>query len=171
MLMRCRALSLRFGWTYYKSINPVSPILAVVLLGFDILWMFLSIFNYLVRLPMRLPMLVKHPLIFCLLPLCGFSRISRLIPIVSLTSTLTHRTHTDSALLPVANAASALAINTVCRSAFGAGFPLFASQMYAKLGTPGASSLLGGLALVFMPAPFVLYKYGKKIRSLSKNAM
>lgn len=69
------------------------------------------------------------------------------------------------------NAASALAINTVCRSAFGAGFPLFASQMYARLGTPGASSLLGGLAIVFIPAPFVLYKYGRRVREMSKNAM
>ena len=41
------------------------------------------------------------------------------------------------------------------RSAFGAGFPLFASQMYARLSIPGASSLLGGLAIVFIPIPFV----------------
>lgn len=68
------------------------------------------------------------------------------------------------------NAASALAINTVFRSAFGAGFPLFAAQMYVRLGIPGASSLLGGLALVFLPIPFLLYKYGAKIRAMSKNA-
>ena len=89
------------------------------------------------------------------------------------------------------NAASALAINTgisprksftsardltvwgsiVFRSSFGAGFPLFAGQMYRKLGTPGASSLLGGLAVVFIPVPFLLMKYGKKIRGMSKNAI
>lgn len=71
----------------------------------------------------------------------------------------------------LASAASALAINTVCRSAFGAGFPLFASQMYDKLGVPGASSLLGGLAILFLPAPFILFRWGKKIREMSKNAM
>ena len=48
---------------------------------------------------------------------------------------------------------------------------MFASQMYAKLGIIGASCLLGGLAIVFMPVPFVLFKYGRKIRSMSKNAM
>lgn len=48
---------------------------------------------------------------------------------------------------------------------------MFASQMYARLTTPGASSLLGGLAIVFIPAPFVLYKYGRKVREMSKNAM
>ncbi|KAL8287242.1 hypothetical protein RQP46_003694 [Phenoliferia psychrophenolica] len=69
------------------------------------------------------------------------------------------------------NAASALAINTVFRSSFGAGFPLFAGQMYRKLGTPGASSLLGGLAVVFIPVPFLLMKYGKRIRGMSKNAI
>lgn len=88
-------------------------------------------------------------------------------------------------------AASALSINTVVRSAFGAGkplflvilllrsagsrasfagFPLFAGQMYRKLSTPGASSLLGGLAVLFIPVPFLLMKYGKKIRGMSKNA-
>lgn len=35
------------GWTYYPSINPASPLLAVALMGFAILFMFLSIFNYL----------------------------------------------------------------------------------------------------------------------------
>ncbi|GAA6025071.1 hypothetical protein JCM11491_006062 [Sporobolomyces phaffii] len=69
------------------------------------------------------------------------------------------------------NAASALSANTVIRSSFGAGFPLFATQMYDRLGTPGASALLGGLAVVFIPVPFVLFKYGRKIRSLSKNAV
>ncbi|ORY88065.1 major facilitator superfamily domain-containing protein [Leucosporidium creatinivorum] len=69
------------------------------------------------------------------------------------------------------NAASALAINTVVRSSFGAGFPLFAGQMYRKLSTPGATGLLAGLALVFVPMPFLLMKYGKKIRAMSKNAI
>lgn len=68
------------------------------------------------------------------------------------------------------NAASALAINTVVRSALGASFPLFASQMYQRLGTPGATSLLAGLAVLFVPVPFALMKYGKKVRAMSKNA-
>ncbi|GAA5901619.1 hypothetical protein JCM6882_006025 [Rhodosporidiobolus microsporus] len=69
------------------------------------------------------------------------------------------------------NAASALAINTVVRSAFGAGFPLFAGQMYDRLSIQGASSLLGGIAILFVPVPFLLKKYGKKIRGMSKNAV
>ena len=65
-------------------------------------------------------------------------------------------------------AASALAATTVCRSFFGAGFPLFAGQMYEKLGTQWASSLLGFLALLMAPIPMVLYRYGPALRLRSK---
>lgn len=71
----------------------------------------------------------------------------------------------------LANAASALSGNTVIRSAFGAGFPLFARAMYEKLGTQWASTLLGFLALAMVPIPFALYKYGPTIRSWSKHAV
>ncbi|SNX82858.1 probable mfs-multidrug-resistance transporter [Melanopsichium pennsylvanicum] len=70
----------------------------------------------------------------------------------------------------LANAASALAANTVCRSAAGFGFPLFATQMFDKLNPRWASSLLGFIALVMVPIPFLLYKHGSKIRSMSKHA-
>jgi len=46
----------------------------------------------------------------------------------------------------------------------GAGFPLFASAMYTKLGVGWASSLLGFLGLLFVPIPFVLYTYGGTLR-------
>lgn len=62
-------------------------------------------------------------------------------------------------------AASVLAANTVLRSLFGAAFPLFTRDMYANLGTQWASSVPGFLALIMVPAPFVLYKYGAFIRS------
>lgn len=130
-----------FGLTgNYVSISIASPILAIVLLGFCILFMFLSVSVF---SSLSFPSLLMY-----------FQKIFNYL--------------IDTYL---ASAASALAINTVVRSAFGAGFPLFASQMYAKLGIIGASCLLGGLAIVFMPAPFIFYKYGRKIRERSKNAM
>ncbi|MCO5589964.1 hypothetical protein L7F22_043933 [Adiantum nelumboides] len=70
----------------------------------------------------------------------------------------------------LAKAASGLAGNTVIRSAFGAGFPLFTTQMFNKLGISWACSLLGFLALVLLPIPFVLVKYGPRIRAMSKHA-
>jgi MFS family permease len=70
----------------------------------------------------------------------------------------------------LANAASALAANTVCRSAAGFGFPLFATQMFEALNPRWASTLLGFVALVMVPVPFLLYKWGPKIRGMSKHA-
>ncbi|KAG8938323.1 hypothetical protein FRC04_009078 [Tulasnella sp. 424] len=65
-------------------------------------------------------------------------------------------------------AASALASSIVVRSAFAAGFPLFSTQMYEKLNPRWASTLLAGLALLMLPIPFVLYRYGAKIRRTSR---
>ncbi|BFZ63705.1 hypothetical protein YB2330_004837 [Saitoella coloradoensis] len=67
-------------------------------------------------------------------------------------------------------AASALAGNTIMRSAFGAGFPMFAVQMFRKLGVEWASSLLGFIALALMPIPFLFVKFGGAIRGKSKFA-
>lgn len=65
-------------------------------------------------------------------------------------------------------AASALAANAVLRSLFGAAFPLFARQMYERLGTPWATSLLGFLALFMAPLPWVFYRFGPRLRAVSK---
>lgn len=64
--------------------------------------------------------------------------------------------------------ASALAANAVMRSLFSAGFPLFARQMYVKLETPWASSVLGFIALAMAPVPWLLYTYGPRLRSKSR---
>jgi DHA1 family multidrug resistance protein-like MFS transporter len=67
-------------------------------------------------------------------------------------------------------AASVLAGNDFMRSMFGAGFPLFASAMFHNLGVGWASTLLGCLTIVFVPIPFVLVRYGRRIRLASKHA-
>lgn len=64
--------------------------------------------------------------------------------------------------------ASALAANAVMRSLFTADFPLYARQMYVKTGTPWASSMLGFVALVMAPVPWLFYRFGPKIRARSK---
>jgi DHA1 family multidrug resistance protein-like MFS transporter len=67
-------------------------------------------------------------------------------------------------------AASALAANTVCRSAAGAAAPLFTTYMFDALGIGGGGSLIGGIAVLLAPIPFVFYKYGGPIRERSKFA-
>ncbi|GKZ27878.1 hypothetical protein AbraIFM66951_005476 [Aspergillus brasiliensis] len=68
-------------------------------------------------------------------------------------------------------AASVLAGNDLFRSAFGAGFPLFATAMYKNLGVGWASSTLAFLGCAFIPIPVVLMKYGETLRkSYSRHA-
>lgn len=67
-------------------------------------------------------------------------------------------------------AASALAANTVARSAAGAAAPLFTDYMFSALGVGGGGSLIGGVAVLLSPIPFLFYKYGRQIRIKSKFA-
>lgn len=67
-------------------------------------------------------------------------------------------------------AASAIAGNTLLRSLCGAGFPLFARQMFEGMGIQWASTLLGCIAVVLAPIPFIFYKYGAQIRARSAYA-
>ncbi|THG99890.1 hypothetical protein EW026_g2535 [Hermanssonia centrifuga] len=68
-------------------------------------------------------------------------------------------------------AASALASSTVIRSLFGAGFPLFATQMFESLNPRWASTLLGCIALAMAPIPFILRTYGPVMRRKSKTGL
>ncbi|KMU77987.1 benomyl/methotrexate resistance protein [Coccidioides immitis RMSCC 3703] len=63
---------------------------------------------------------------------------------------------------------SAFAANTLVRSGFGAAFPLFAAQMFHKLGVRWAGSLLGFLTVAMIPVPMLFYVYGNKIRAMSR---
>ncbi|TVY12923.1 Caffeine resistance protein 5 [Lachnellula arida] len=60
--------------------------------------------------------------------------------------------------------------NDLSRSAFGTRFPLFASAMYRNLGVAWASSTLAFLGIAFIPIPYVLFLYGKRLRMMSKRA-
>ena len=66
--------------------------------------------------------------------------------------------------------ASALAANTIVRSAAAAGLPLAAPRMYEALGTAWATSLLALLCVALVPAPFLFYKYGEQLRRRSSFA-
>lgn len=67
-------------------------------------------------------------------------------------------------------AASAIAGNTFLRSLCGAAFPLFARQMFDGMGIQYASTLLGCVAAVLAPIPFIFYRYGSRIRAKSAFA-
>ncbi|KAI1325747.1 MFS transporter [Xylariaceae sp. FL0255] len=66
--------------------------------------------------------------------------------------------------------ASVLAATAMFRALIGSTFPLFTTQMYQNLGIHWASSIPGFLTLACMPFPFIMYKYGAKIRMRCKYA-
>jgi len=68
------------------------------------------------------------------------------------------------------HANSALAANAFVRSLFAAGFPLFASQMYHRLGTSWTTSLLGFISLALIPVPILFYYYGHHVRKWSRHS-
>lgn len=63
--------------------------------------------------------------------------------------------------------ASALAGVIFVRNIVGAAFPLFAEQMYLRLGLEWASSLLAFLAILCIPVPFLFFFKGEAIRMKS----
>ncbi|KAI0366301.1 MFS polyamine transporter [Pilatotrama ljubarskyi] len=69
------------------------------------------------------------------------------------------------------HAASALAAVTFFRSLAGFGFPLFAPAMYNALGYGKGDTILACVAIVVgVPAPFLFWFYGERIRNASKYA-
>ena len=67
-------------------------------------------------------------------------------------------------------AASAIAANTIMRSALASAAPLFTNQMFHTLGVGAGGSLVGGVSAVLAVIPFAFYRYGKQIRIKSKFA-
>ena len=67
-------------------------------------------------------------------------------------------------------AASAIAANTIVRSAVGSTAPLFTDYMFTALGVGGGGSLIGGVACLLAVIPFAFYKYGRRIRIRSRFA-
>lgn len=61
-------------------------------------------------------------------------------------------------------AASASAAAIVFRSLLGALLPLAGNSMYNALGVGWGTSLLGFIAVAFIPVPFILWKFGQRIR-------
>jgi hypothetical protein len=61
-------------------------------------------------------------------------------------------------------AASASAAATVFRSLLGTLLPLADNSMYNALGVGWGTSLLGFIAVAFIPLPFILWRFGQRIR-------
>lgn len=126
-----------FAWTSYAGIHWIVPVLASALWGWSFYTLILMTYTY-----------------------TEDSYKARLLPFPP----LTHISFRRQSNTPQTFSASALAGIGLIRNLAGAGFPLFGTQMYHRLGNQGATSLLAGLAVLMVPIPFVLEKYGKRLR-------
>jgi MFS transporter, DHA1 family, multidrug resistance protein len=68
------------------------------------------------------------------------------------------------------HAAVALSSITLVRYFVAGGMVLAARPMYEGIGVSGTLTLMGSLAAVLAPAPFLFYKFGKKLRGKSPYA-
>ena len=62
--------------------------------------------------------------------------------------------------------ASAIAATKVLQSVTGAVLPLAGPALYNRLGLGWGNSVLGFIALAFLPVPFLFYRYGERIRNM-----
>ncbi|KAK3052232.1 hypothetical protein LTR09_006824 [Extremus antarcticus] len=65
-------------------------------------------------------------------------------------------------------AASAVAANTILRSLMACALPLAAKPMFHTLGVGPGASVLGGVAALALPVPWLFRRYGLKLRKMSK---
>ncbi|KAI0437438.1 MFS general substrate transporter [Xylaria telfairii] len=91
----------------------------------------------------------------------GAGNINLFVSALQYTGDVYHRT----------NVASATSANSLARYGLAAVFPLFSLPLYQNLGVAWASSLLGFISIALLPLPWLLFKFGRFIRSKSKYQM
>ena len=69
------------------------------------------------------------------------------------------------------NAASALTFATVVRYVVSGGLTVAGIPFYEKVGSHWTCTILGVFGLIMAPAPYVLYKWGPRIRKFSKYSV
>lgn len=79
------------------------------------------------------------------------------------------RTEAVSTNAPNRFVGAAYAGNDLFRSGMGAAFPLFATPMFHTLGLDWGNSLLGFLCVAFLPIPWALWYYGRRIREFIQS--
>lgn len=65
-------------------------------------------------------------------------------------------------------AASATSANVILRSVVGAFLPLAGPPLYVSLGLGWGNTLLGFIAIIMVPLPFIFYKFGARLRAAQR---
>lgn len=133
-----------YGWTAYYKVSWIVPIIGTSLIGFGAFFVLVS-------------PLTTLPKAKALAGLCCtfFPNLSAQMP-------------AQLYLVDVFGAqaaASALGANNLVRFVFSTFLPLAGPAMYSSLGYGWGNTLLGFLALAFVPFPILFYKYGERLRA------
>ena len=134
-----------YGWTAYYQVHWIVPIIGTFFIGF-------GAFFVLVSIP---PPVRKGKKKVCE----GFQS----SPIRKLNCQMPAQLYLVD-LFGSAAAASALGANNVLRYLSSTFLPLAGPRMYERLNYGWGNTLLGFLALAFLPGPILFYKYGERLR-------
>ena len=137
-----------FAWTSSPSISPWGQIIAGVPIGFSVIVISLQGLNYIID--------------------CYTINANSAIAAMTFVSLKSLSPLQDCLNVKFIHVLTSLRRYLQVRSAFGAGFPLFAGAMYHNLGVPWATSVLAFISLALIPVPILFYRFGAKIRTFSK---
>lgn len=143
-----------FGWTSYPSISYWSPVFATVGIGMSMIFLFVECLHF-----SRLKILT---FLSCLCSTISSIHMSRLQQVRS-HQVPSWEAHSVRAFLWVPRVHLTIS-NGLTR------FQLFGNQMYEKLDPRIASTVLAACTLLLVPVPFVLEKYGPRLRRNSRYA-
>lgn len=147
------------GWSSSARVSIWSPLVASVLFGYGILCVFIS--SYLVRFVWPPP----HPPHHHLPSFLFFCWPSDAWPGWAAADHARQQYIIDSY---ESVSASALASVTLVRYVAAGGMVSAGMPMYEKLGVHWTLTIMGGLAALMAPVPYVFYYYGERIRGKSK---
>lgn len=149
-----------YGWTTYYKVHWIVPMLSTSVIGFGVFFVLVSAFP-----PPPLPQ--SHPF---LLP----SKDGTNHCLCKLSSMLKKKRWQQGQmpaqlylvdLFGSQSSASALGANNLLRFLANTFLPLAGPAMYQSLGLGWGNTLLGLIALSFIPAPLLFYKFGNVLRA------
>lgn len=132
-----------YGWTAYYGVFWIVPIIGTSLIGFGAFFVLVS--------PTLFAACKARPGLCCDLSAKPSGQMPAQLYLVD--------------LFGAQAAASALGANNLLRFVFSTFLPLAGPAMYSSLGYGWGNTLLGLLALAFVPFPILFYKCGERLRS------
>ncbi|KAG0123796.1 major facilitator superfamily domain-containing protein [Tuber indicum] len=117
------------------------------------------------RLPPAMLVAVLAPASMFWFAWTGFTHIHRAVPCIVMLF-ISFATYTSDSFPHIA--ASVGAASSLLRCLFATSFPLVTPKLYEKFEPEWAETILASITLLFIPVPFLFWRYGPWLRSKSK---